>query len=82
MVAMSDLSSLPAYASRDLVSQRLPLIFPEGTPNRNYCVRDVAANTVFTMLYIGAVEGFAVSLSRLAELIELAAAAAGAGPRP
>jgi BsuBI/PstI restriction endonuclease HTH domain/BsuBI/PstI restriction endonuclease domain len=40
-----------------LVSQRLPLIFSEGTPNRSYCVRDVAANTVFTMLYIGAVEG-------------------------
>jgi hypothetical protein len=54
---MSEPNSLPPYAARDLVSQRLPLIFPEGTPNRNYCVRDVAAYTVFTMLYIGAVEG-------------------------
>lgn len=54
---MSNPSSLPPYAARDLVSQRLPLIFPEGTPNRSYCVRDVAVNTVFTMLYIGAVEG-------------------------
>jgi len=49
--------SLPTYASRSLVAERLPLIFPEGTPDRNYCVRDLAAATVFTALYIGAVEG-------------------------
>jgi len=48
---------LPPYATRDLVSERLPLIFPEGTPNRNYCVRELAASTVFAGLYIGAVEG-------------------------
>jgi hypothetical protein len=48
---------LPKYASRDLISQRLPLIFPEGTPNRNYCIRELAASTIFSMLYIGAVEG-------------------------
>lgn len=47
---------LPAYVSRDLVFERLPLIFPVGTPNRNYCTRELAASTVFTMLYIGAVE--------------------------
>ena len=34
-----------------------PAIFPEGTPNRVYCVREIAAATVFTMLYVGAVEG-------------------------
>jgi hypothetical protein len=49
--------SLPPYVSRDLVAERLPLIFPEGTPNRIYCIRDMAASTVFTMLYVGAVEG-------------------------
>ena len=49
--------SLPPYVSRDLVAERLPLIFPEGTPNRTYCVRELAASTVFTALYIGAVEG-------------------------
>ena len=49
--------NLPTYTSKQLVASRLPLIFPEGTPNRSYCVRDLAASTVFTMLYIGAVEG-------------------------
>lgn len=51
------MSALPPYVSRELVSQRLPLVFPEGTPNRTYCIRDMAASTVFAMLYIGAVEG-------------------------
>lgn len=51
------MSKLPPYVSRELVAERLPLIFPEGTPNRTYCVRELAASTVFTMLYIGAVEG-------------------------
>lgn len=49
--------SLPTYAPKSLVSERLPLIFPEGTPNRTYCTRDLAASTVFTAIYIGAVEG-------------------------
>lgn len=48
---------LPPYAPKALVAERLPLIFPEGTPNRNYCIRDLAASAVFTMLYIGAIEG-------------------------
>ena len=51
------MSKLPPYVSRDLVAERLPLIFPEGTPNRKYCVRELAASAVFVMLYIGAVEG-------------------------
>lgn len=48
---------LPPYVTRALVAERLPLIFPEGTPNRGYCIREMAASTVFTGLYIGAVEG-------------------------
>jgi hypothetical protein len=48
---------LPPYITREQVSERLHLIFPEGTPNRTYCTRDLAASTVFTALYIGAVEG-------------------------
>lgn len=48
---------LPPYSPRTLVAERLPLVFPEGTPNRNYCIRDLAASTVFAALYIGAVEG-------------------------
>lgn len=51
------MSALPPYVSRELVAERLPLIFPEGTPNRIYCIRDMAVSTVFTMLYVGAVEG-------------------------
>lgn len=47
---------LPPYVPRALVSERLQRIFPEGTPNRAYCIRELAASTVFSMLYIGAVE--------------------------
>lgn len=53
---------LPPYVARDLIIERLPIIFPEGTPNRNYCTRELAASTIFTMLYIGAVEGAGILL--------------------
>ena len=49
--------SLPPYIDRAAIHARLPLIFPEGTPNRTYCIREMAASAVFVMLYIGAVEG-------------------------
>lgn len=42
---------------RDAVHVRLQAIFPEGTPHRTYCTRMLAASTVFTALYVGAVEG-------------------------
>ena len=48
---------LPPYATRDLIEERLPHIFPEGVPNRSYCIRQLSASTVFAMLHIGAVEG-------------------------
>jgi BsuBI/PstI restriction endonuclease domain/BsuBI/PstI restriction endonuclease HTH domain len=48
---------LPGYIDRAKIHQRLRVIFPEGVPQRTYCVREAAASTVFTMLYIGAVEG-------------------------
>lgn len=48
---------LPALPSWDSVQERLKVIFPEGTPNRNYMVRDLGASTVFVALYIGAIEG-------------------------
>lgn len=49
---------LPAIIDRAMIQQRLLTIFPEGTtPNRLYCVRQMAASTVFAMLYVGAVEG-------------------------
>lgn len=49
--------NLPPYATKALVAERLPIIFPEGIENRIYCTRDMAASTVFVMLYVGAVEG-------------------------
>jgi hypothetical protein len=36
---------------------RLRVVFPEGTPGRPYLVRDMAARTVFTALYVGAISG-------------------------
>lgn len=39
------------------IHARLQGIFPEGTANRNYITREIAAKTVFVMLYVGAVEG-------------------------
>ena len=49
--------NLPPYIDRASIHQRLQIIFPEGVPQHNYCVREAAASTVFTMLYIGAIEG-------------------------
>ena len=48
---------LPPYVAVGLIAERLPVIFPEGTANRTYCTREMAARTVFVMLYLGAVEG-------------------------
>lgn len=39
------------------IAQRLPLIFPEGIENRQYCIREASAKTVATMFYCGAIEG-------------------------
>lgn len=49
---------LPPYVPRELVAKRLPLIFPEGIENRVYCIRELAASTVFAAIYIGAVERY------------------------
>lgn len=51
------MAGVPPYVPREFVAARLPLIFPEGTPNRLYCTREIAASTVFAFLYVGAVEG-------------------------
>ena len=48
---------LPDLLDREGIHKRLALIFPEGTPQRNYCTRELAASTVFTAIYIGAVQG-------------------------
>ncbi|KAA0573467.1 BsuBI/PstI family type II restriction endonuclease [Azospirillum sp. Sh1] len=75
--------SLPPYVSRSIVSERLPLIFPEGTPNRTYCIRELAASAVFTAIYIGAVEGAARYLGpvHVYRMTEQQAALADSGSR-
>jgi hypothetical protein len=48
--------SLPELLPIAEISARLAALFPEGTPNRQYFTRKMAARVVFTMLYVGAVE--------------------------
>jgi hypothetical protein len=48
---------LARLPSVEQIQERLLLIFPEGTANRNYCTREIAAKTVFVTLYIGAIHG-------------------------
>lgn len=49
--------SLPQIPALTVIANRLPSIFPEGTPERNYCIREMAAKTVWVMVYVGAIEG-------------------------
>jgi hypothetical protein len=49
--------SLPDLIPWQQVRERLTVIFPEGTPDRGYLVREATAKTVFTALYVGAVAG-------------------------
>jgi len=51
------LSDLPKPLPVSDVHERLNAIFPEGTPRRAQCTWEIAAKTVFVMLYVGAVEG-------------------------
>jgi hypothetical protein len=39
------------------IKTKLPIIFPEGIENRNYVIREMAAKTIFVMLYVNAIEG-------------------------
>lgn len=55
--------SLPPLPAYETVQERLPIIFPKGTPERGYLTRDVCASTVFVALYIGALEGEGVYLA-------------------
>lgn len=50
-MALQPLLSVPE------IHARLQKIFPNGTPNRNNCTWEIAAKTVFVMLYLGAIEG-------------------------
>lgn len=39
------------------IQSRLKRVFPDGTPHRNYLTWEIAARTVFVMLYVGAIRG-------------------------
>lgn len=49
--------TFPALLDRQEIGRRLRVIFPEGTPNRDKCIRDAATATVAAFLYVGAIEG-------------------------
>jgi hypothetical protein len=46
--------ALPSWRE---IFERLPVIFPEGQANREHSVWEIAAKTIFVMLYVGAVQG-------------------------
>ena len=48
--------ALPSLLPVSAIRERLQRIFPEGCPNRRNCTWEIAAKTVFVMLYTGAVE--------------------------
>ena len=52
--------SLPHVLSWPEIHARLPVIFPDGSANREHCIWEIAAKTIFVMAYVGAVEGLSV----------------------
>jgi hypothetical protein len=54
---MNSTAPLPPVIPVVTLAKWLPEIFPEGTPNRNYAIREMAAKTIFVLFYVGAVEG-------------------------
>jgi hypothetical protein len=57
------MNGLPPILSVKEITKRLQKIFPEGTTHRMYVTRDLSASTIYTMLYIGAIEGLNTFLS-------------------
>ena len=49
--------TLQALLPWQSVRSRLQIIFPEGTPHRQFLIRDATARTVFVALYVDAVAG-------------------------
>jgi hypothetical protein len=56
-------SSFPALVPWQEVQKRLGLLYPVGTSARHRLINDVASRTVFTALYINAVEGSGTQLA-------------------
>lgn len=48
---------LPVLMLPSDIRTRLNVIFPEGMPGRGFVIREMTARTVFTALYVGAVQG-------------------------
>lgn len=53
---------LPPLLPWKEIHGRLPEVFPEGSANREHSIWEIAAKTIFVMLYVGAVEGNGVWL--------------------
>lgn len=51
------MSVFPPLSSWQEIHRRLPEIFPEGTANRENSIWEIAARTIFVMLYSGAIQG-------------------------
>lgn len=49
--------SLPPLLPWQEIHARLPVIFPEGSANRDHSIWEISARTIFVMIYAGAVEG-------------------------
>ncbi len=49
--------SLPSLLPWNEIHVRLPVIFPEGSANRDRSIWEISAKTIFVMIYAGAVEG-------------------------
>ena len=49
--------TLPALPSWNEIHARLPVIFPDGSANREHSTWEISAKTIFVMFYAGAVEG-------------------------
>lgn len=50
------MSVLPQLPELQIIEERLPLIFADGTKNRQSHINITAARTIFVLLYLGAVE--------------------------
>lgn len=49
--------NLPPLLPWSEIHSRLPEIFPSGSANREHSIWEIAAKTIFVMLYAGAIEG-------------------------
>jgi hypothetical protein len=52
--------SLPTLLPWGDIHLRLPVIFPPGTENRDHSIWEIAAKTIFVMLYAGAIQNAGV----------------------